>query len=54
MVQESTTPDLVDSDRHVEQRRGWVLLWVNGKLVRVAAYPGIDEARADAVAEERG
>jgi ketosteroid isomerase-like protein len=44
------------SDGHVEQRRGWVLVWVESKIVRAAAYLEVDEARAAAerLAESRG
>ena len=47
---------LVGSDGRVEQRRGWVLLWADGKVVRVTGYLDIDEARATAerLAQERG
>jgi ketosteroid isomerase-like protein len=47
---------LAGSDGHVQQRRGWVLLWVEGELARVAAYLGPGEARAAAerLAKERG
>lgn len=34
------------SSGHVEQQRGWVILWVQGKIERVAIYLDIDEARA--------
>jgi ketosteroid isomerase-like protein len=34
---------------HVEQLRGWVTLWVQGKIVRAEIYLAIDEARAAAV-----
>ena len=37
---------LMGSDGHVEQRRGWVVLWVQGMIERFAAYLDIDEARA--------
>jgi ketosteroid isomerase-like protein len=47
---------LVDSDRHVEQRLGWVFLWVQGRIGRLETYLEVDEARAAAErhAEERG
>jgi ketosteroid isomerase-like protein len=47
---------LAGSDGHVEQRRGWVLLWFHGKVERLEAYLDIDEARAAAerLAESRG
>ena len=47
---------LAGSDGHVQQRRGWVLLWVQGMIVRATAYMDLDEARAAAerLAEERG
>ena len=46
---------LMGSDGHVEHRRGWVWVWVQGMIERFAAYLDIDEARADAerLAEER-
>ena len=46
---------LAGSDRHVEQRRGWVILWVQGMIERFTAYLDIDEGRAAAerLAEER-
>jgi len=46
---------LVGSDGHVEQRRGWVLVWVQGVIERYAIYLDIDAARVAAVrlAEER-
>ena len=47
---------LMGSDGHVEQRRGWVLVWVQDMIERYAIYLDIDEARAAAerFAEERG
>ena len=47
---------LVGSDSHVEQRRGWVYLWVHGMVERQMGYLDIDEARAAAerLAESRG
>jgi ketosteroid isomerase-like protein len=46
---------LMGSDGHVEQRRGWVLVWVQDMIERYAIYLNIDEARAAAerLAEER-
>jgi len=41
---------LVGSDSRVEQRRGWVFLWMRGILERQAVYLDSDEAR---VAAER-
>jgi len=42
-------------DASVEQRRGWAVLWRNGKVVRAASYLDLDHARAAAerLAEER-
>jgi ketosteroid isomerase-like protein len=47
---------LAGSDSHVQQRRGWVLLWVEGVISRATAYLDIDEARAAAerLVEARG
>jgi ketosteroid isomerase-like protein len=47
---------LVGSDGHVEQRLGWVFLWVQGEIRRLVTYLDVDEARAAAerLAEERG
>src|SRR4051795_2104040 len=47
---------LTGSDGHVEQRRGWVLVWVQGMIEMYAIYRDIDEARAAAerLVEERG
>jgi ketosteroid isomerase-like protein len=47
---------ILGSDRQVEQRRAWVSLWAQGKIVRVAVYLDIDVARAAAerLAEEMG
>ena len=41
---------------HVEQQRGWVTLWEQGKIARIEIYLDIDEARAAAerLAKERG
>jgi ketosteroid isomerase-like protein len=46
---------LAGSDSHVQQSRGWVLLWVEDVVTRATAYLDIDEARAAAerLAEER-
>jgi ketosteroid isomerase-like protein len=46
---------LVGSEGRVEQRRGRVAVWVQGRLERVTNYLDIDEARAAAerLAEER-
>ena len=43
-------------DASVEQRRGWAVLWRNGKVLRAATYLDLDQARAAAerLAEERG
>jgi ketosteroid isomerase-like protein len=42
--------------RSIEQRRGWVVLWVDGKVARVAVYLDVDKGRAAAerLAESRG
>jgi ketosteroid isomerase-like protein len=47
---------LVGSDSHVEQRRGWFFLWVQGLIERQAVYLDVHHARAAAerLAEERG
>jgi ketosteroid isomerase-like protein len=47
---------LVGSDGHIEQRRGWVFVWVEGMIERFTAYLDIDEGRAAAerLAGERG
>jgi ketosteroid isomerase-like protein len=47
---------LAGSDGHVQQRRGWVLVWVEDVISRATAYLDIDAARAAAerLAEERG
>jgi ketosteroid isomerase-like protein len=47
---------LVGSDGRVQQRRGWVFLWADGKVVRVTGYLDVDHARAAAerLAESRG
>ncbi len=46
---------MAGSDSHVQQRRGWVLLWVQNVISRATAYLDIDKARAGAerLAEER-
>jgi ketosteroid isomerase-like protein len=46
----------VGMDASVQQRRGWVVLWRNGKVVWAASYLDLDQARAAAerLAEERG
>src|SRR5438876_11673848 len=36
------------SDGHVEQRRGWVMVWDNARIVRATDYLDIDEAGAAA------
>jgi ketosteroid isomerase-like protein len=47
---------LVGSDRHVEQRGGWVFTWMHGMIQRLTAYTDTDDARAAAerLAESRG
>ncbi len=47
---------MAGSDSHVQQRRGWVVVWVEDVILRATAYLDIDEARAAAerLAEERG
>jgi ketosteroid isomerase-like protein len=44
----------VGMDASVEQRRGWAIVWTNGKLVRAASYLDLGQARAAAehLAEE--
>jgi len=46
---------LVGSDGHVEQRRGWILLWTRGMIESFTAFLDPDEARpaAERLAEER-
>ncbi len=46
---------LAGSDGHVQQRRGWVLVWVEEVISRATAYLDIDAARAAAerLAEEQ-
>lgn len=46
---------LAGSDGHVQQRRGWVLVWVEGVISRATAYLDADEARvaAERLAESR-
>ena len=46
----------VGMDASVEQRRGWALLWRNGKVVRAASYLDLGQARAAAerLAQEHG
>jgi ketosteroid isomerase-like protein len=39
---------MVDSDRQVEQRRGWVVTWAGAKIERVAVYLDLDDARGAA------
>jgi ketosteroid isomerase-like protein len=43
------------SDGRVEQRRGWVTVWVGSKIVHYAVYDDLDEGRAAAerLAEQR-
>ena len=43
-------------DASIEQRRGWVVRWSNGKLMRAASYLDLDQARiaAERLAKERG
>ena len=45
----------VGMDASVEQRRGWAIVWTNGKVVRAASYLDLDQAQAAAehLAEER-
>jgi ketosteroid isomerase-like protein len=47
---------LAGGDGHVQQRRGWVTLWVKDLISRATAYLDIDKARAAAewLAESRG
>jgi ketosteroid isomerase-like protein len=47
---------LVGSDGHVEQRRGWIFLWVRCMIARQVVYLDTDDARAAAerLAESRG
>jgi ketosteroid isomerase-like protein len=49
------TGRLLGSDRSIAQRRGWVVLWVDGKVARVAVYVNIEKGRAAAerLAESR-
>jgi ketosteroid isomerase-like protein len=46
---------LVGSDGHIEQRRGWVFVWVEGMIERFTVYLDVDEGRvaAERLAEER-
>ena len=50
------TGRLVGSDGNIEQRRGWIVRWVDGKVVRVAVYLDVDQGRAAAerLAESSG
>jgi ketosteroid isomerase-like protein len=49
------TGRLAGIGRSIEQRRGWVVLWVDGKVARVAVYLDVDKGRAAAerLAESR-
>src|SRR6266568_1050064 len=38
----------VGMNASVEQRRGWVVRWSNGKVLRAASYLDLDQARAAA------
>jgi len=44
------------SDSHVQQRRGWVLVWVEDVISRATAYLDINRARTvvERLAESRG
>lgn len=46
----------VGIDASVQQRRGWVAVWRDGKLVRAASYLDLHQARtaAERLAQERG
>jgi ketosteroid isomerase-like protein len=46
---------LVGSDGRVDQHRGWVFVWVQGSIERLAAYLDVEEARtaAERLAESR-
>jgi len=46
----------VGMDASVEQRRGWAVVWRNGKVMRAASYLDLDQARAAAerLGKERG
>jgi ketosteroid isomerase-like protein len=35
-------------DASLQQRRGWIALWANGKVVRTITYLDLDEARTTA------
>jgi ketosteroid isomerase-like protein len=54
-VVDNATGRPVGIDASVEQRRGWVVLWRNGEVVRAASYLDLDQARAAAerLARER-
>lgn len=45
---------LAGGDAHVEQHRGWVMLWVQGKIARIEIYLDVDQGAAAArLAEQR-
>jgi ketosteroid isomerase-like protein len=52
----NVTGRTVGMDASVELRRGWAVVWRNGKVVEAASYLDLDQARAAAerLAEERG
>ena len=54
VVRQSGRP--VGTVGHVQQREGWVFVWVDGLIVHVTAHTDIDEGRAAAerLAESRG
>lgn len=54
-VRESAVPVGSDAEARVHSVYGFAIVWVDGKISRMTAYPKVDEARAAAarLAEER-
>jgi ketosteroid isomerase-like protein len=55
-IRESARPRGSDADSRVHSVYGFVIVWSDGKIARITAYPDVKEARAAAerLAQERG
>jgi hypothetical protein len=55
-IRESARPLGSDAHTRIQSRYGFAVVWVDGKIERLTAFPTVDEARAAAerLAQERG
>jgi ketosteroid isomerase-like protein len=48
VIRESATPRGSDANTRIQSVYAFIVLWVNGKIARLAAYPNVEDGRAAA------